>query len=207
MSDAAAAGIRLDQPLPIGPVGRHSNGYWGMAFVIMTEASLFAYLLFSFYYLAVQPHQDWPPGGLPDLKLALPDTILLLLSSAVVWWGESGLKQGRSLRCAAGLAGGFVMGTVFVVVQWFEWANKPFTLASNPYGSLFFVTTGFHMAHVIVGVIGLAALGLWTMLGYFDHSRYVPVSIGVLYWHFVDAVWVVVFFSFYLTPRLGCCHV
>lgn len=207
MSDVAATGIRLDRPLPVGPAGRRSNGYWGMVFVIMTEAALFAYLLFSYYYLAVQPHQDWPPGGLPDLKLALPDTILLLLSSVVVWWGEHSIKQGKRAASALGLGAGCVMGAVFVVVQCFEWKAKPFRIATNPYGSLFFVTTGFHMAHVIVGLIGLAALTIWTALGYFDRGRHAPVSIGSIYWHFVDAVWVTVFFSFYLTPYLGCCHV
>lgn len=199
--------IAIDRPLPVGAAGRKSNGYWGMVFVIATEAALFAYLLFSYYYLAIQPHQDWPPGGLPDLKLVIPDTTLLLLSSLVVWWGESGVKKGDSRRATIGLGAGAIMGAVFVVVQGFEWASKPFTLASNPYGSIFFMTTGFHMAHVIVGVIGLAALTLWTALGYFDRGRHAPVSIGALYWHFVDAVWLTVFFSFYLTPYLGCCHV
>ena len=211
MSDAtthpALAELGLDRPIPVGPAGHQSNGWWGMVFVIMTEASLFAYLLFSFYYIAIQPHQDFPPGGLPDLKLALPDTLLLVASSFVVWWGESGIKKGNNRRGIIGLGIGFVMGAVFVGVQWIEWGNKPFTLSSSPYGSLFFVTTGFHMIHVVAGLVVLAGLILWTALGYFDRTRNAPVSIGVIYWHFVDVVWLTVFFSFYLTPYLGCCHV
>ncbi len=207
MSDAAVSDMRLDRPLPVGAAGRQSNGYWGMVFVILTEASLFAYLLFSYYYLAVQPHQDWPPGGLPSLKLALPDTVILLVSSVVVWWGEHSVEKGNKAQAVLGLAGGFLLGVIFVVIQLKEWGDKPFTLSSNPYGSMFFITTGFHLAHVIVGVVGLAALALWTGLGYFDRGRHVPVSIGAIYWHFVDGVWLTVFFSFYLTPYLGCCHV
>ena len=207
MSDAALSDLGLNQPLPVGPVGHKSSGWWAMIFVIMTEASLFAYLLFSYTYLAVQPHQDWPPNGLPDLSLALPDTVLLVASSFVAWWGETGVKRGQRLRALVGLGGAALMGIVFVAVQCVEWSHRPFTLSSSPYGSIFFVTTGFHMAHVLIGVLILLAVTLWTGLGYFDRVRNAPVSIGTLYWHFVDVVWLAVFFSFYLTPYLGCCHV
>jgi heme/copper-type cytochrome/quinol oxidase subunit 3 len=207
MSDAATSDLGLAAPVPVGAAGRQSNGWWGMLFVILTEASLFAYLLFSYYYLAVQPHQDWPPGGLPSLKLVIPNTIILLVSSGVVWWGEQSIKKGNRTQATLGLLGGVILGIIFIAIQFKEWSNKPFTLSSNPYGSVFFVTTGFHVAHVTVGVIGLAALTVWTALGYFDRARHAPVSIGAIYWHFVDAVWLTVFFSFYLTPYLGCCHV
>ena len=59
------------------------------------------------------------------------------------------------------------------------------------------------MAHVAVGVLGLAILAIWSALGYFDRARHAPVSIGAIYWNFVDAVWLTVFFTFYLTPYLG----
>jgi heme/copper-type cytochrome/quinol oxidase subunit 3 len=59
------------------------------------------------------------------------------------------------------------------------------------------------MMHVIAGVIGLAAMLVWSIKGYFDRVRYAPIQIGSLYWHFVDAVWLCVFFTFYITPRLG----
>jgi heme/copper-type cytochrome/quinol oxidase subunit 3 len=59
------------------------------------------------------------------------------------------------------------------------------------------------MAHVAIGLLVLAALFVWSLLGYFDIGRHAPVSIGAVYWHFVDAVWLTLFFTFYITPRLG----
>jgi heme/copper-type cytochrome/quinol oxidase subunit 3 len=91
---------------------------------------------------------------------------------------------------------------VFVAIQLKEWASKGASLSSNLYYSFYFTTTGFHMAHVIVGVLILGALTIWSALGKFDAARNSPVSIGALYWHFVDAVWIVIFATYYIVPRL-----
>jgi heme/copper-type cytochrome/quinol oxidase subunit 3 len=198
MTDAAQ---RLD--LPVGSIGRHANGWWGMMMLIVTEGALFVYLLFAYYYAAVQHEPNWLPEDLPDFRLSLPDTIILLLSSAVVWRGESLIKQGRSGATAIYLSIAAVMGIVFVAIQALEWGTKKFTPFSSSYGSLYYTITGFHMAHVVVGVLILGTLALWCTLGYFNHIRSAPVSIGAIYWHFVDAVWLVLFFTFYVTPRLG----
>jgi heme/copper-type cytochrome/quinol oxidase subunit 3 len=190
--------------LPVGSVGRHANGWWGMMTLILTEAALFGYLLFSYYYLAVQHGRDWLPERLPNFALSAPNSILLIASSFVAAYGERQVLRGGSrAKAAASLALAAFMGGVFFGVQMLEWTNKDFTLASNSYGSLYYAITGFHAAHVIVGVLVLIVLALWTGLGYFDTGRSAPVSVGVIYWHFVDAVWVVVFFTFYVTPRLG----
>jgi cytochrome c oxidase subunit III len=191
------------QPLPVGIIGSHSGGWWGMVGLILTEAGLFVYLLFSYYYFAIQPHAaPWPPE-MPALKLSAPNTIILLLSSAAVWWGERSTRRGRRSSQLLGLGIGLLLGIIFIVVQAFEWKSKSFSLTSGPYGSLFFTVTGFHMAHVILGVLILAAILLWSALGYFGPVRSAPVTIGAMYWHFVDAVWLAVFFTFYITPYLG----
>ena len=96
-----------------------------------------------------------------------------------------------------------LMGIVFVAVQAVEWSGKKFTPFSSSYGSLYYIITGFHMLHVVAGVLILLTLALWCALGYFNRIRSAPVSIGAIYWHFVDAVWLVLFFTFYITPRLG----
>ncbi|MBX6322435.1 MAG: cytochrome c oxidase subunit 3, partial [Rhodospirillaceae bacterium] len=150
-----------DRPLPVGSIGRHASGWWAMVGLILTEGSLFVYLLFSYYYFAVQPQQDWPPGGLPHFRLSLPNTVILLASSLAVWWGQRAARRGATLRLVAGLAIGLVLGAVFVGIQFLEWYGKPFALASHPYGSLYYTITGFHMAHVAVGLLILAALILW----------------------------------------------
>jgi cytochrome c oxidase subunit III len=190
--------------LPVGSIGRHANGWWGMMMLIVTEGALFVYLLFAYYYTAVQHSPGWLPERLPDFKLSLPDTIILILSSVVVWRGESLLKRGGSGGATAiYLAVGALMGIVFVAIQALEWAGKSFTPFTGSYGSLYFTITGFHMLHVIAGVLILLTLSLWCALGYFNRIRSAPVTIGAIYWHFVDAVWLVLFFTFYVTPRLG----
>lgn len=195
----------IQNKLPVGAIDTRASGWWAMIFVIFTEASLFAYLLFSYFYLAVQPHLPgtFPEGGSPSLALALPNTFILLLSSVAVGWAQFNIERDDSRRLALGMGVGAVLGMVFLVVQYFEWSAKAFALASSPYSSLYFTVTGFHMAHVVVGVVMLWALFAWSLMGYFNRVRYAHIHIGALYWHFVDAVWLVVFFTFYITPLLG----
>lgn len=189
--------------LPVGSVGSHANGWWGALTLIATEAALFAYLLFSYYYVAVQHGRDWLPAKLPGFMLAGPNTVLLLSSSVLVWRGDTLVKRGRSGPAALWLGGAAVFGAIFVVVQYLEWSNKEFSIQTSSYGSLYFTVTGFHVMHVIVGVAVLLALTLWTALGYFDERRNAAVSAGALYWHFVDVVWIALFTTFYITPYLG----
>lgn len=190
------------QPLPVGSVGRRSSGWWGMLTLVVTEASLFAYLLFSYFYLASQAHGTWLPTATPSLKLALPNTIILIASSFVLWWGERGIRQGQRARLLIATSVTLVMGIIFAILQVKEWHNKSFSISDHAYGSLYYTITGFHMAHVLGGLLILAALLLWTALGHFDERRHSAVSIGAIYWHFVDVVWLAVFSTFYLYPYL-----
>jgi heme/copper-type cytochrome/quinol oxidase subunit 3 len=192
--------------LSVGSVGPKAFGWWGMVAGMLTEGALFAYLLFGYYYFAIQPHGMPWPAEMPHFKLAAPNTVILLVSSVAVWWGERGAKQGMPGRQVAGLGLGFLLGALFVVIQTFEWKSKSFSLNSGPYGSLFFTITGFHMAHVVLGLMLLLQLTIWSALGYFGPRRSAPVSIGAIYWHFVDAVWLTVFFTIYITPYLGLRH-
>jgi cytochrome c oxidase subunit 3 len=189
--------------MAVGSIERRASGWWGLWTLILTEAFLFAYLLFSYYYFAVQYGRPWLPAELPAFRLSAPNTVILLASSVAIWFGERGARQNSRWRLVLGLAVGLVLGAVFVGIQLLEWMDKPFGLSSHSYGSLYFTVTGFHMAHVLVGLLILGLLLLWSALGYFDRARMAPVSIGGVYWHFVDAVWLTVFFTFYLTPRLS----
>jgi cytochrome c oxidase subunit III len=190
--------------LPVGSIGRHANGWWGMVMLIVTEASLFAYLLFSYYYLAVQHGRDWLPPELPGFGFSIPNSILLIVSAAAVWRGERRLIEGgRAQAVALHLGVAALLGVGFIVLQALEWRGEPFAPATDAFGSLYYTVTGFHVVHEAVGVVILAVLTLWTALGYFDRSRNAAVSIGALYWYFVLAVWVAVFFTFYISPRLN----
>jgi heme/copper-type cytochrome/quinol oxidase subunit 3 len=188
--------------LPVGAKGRDSVGWWGMLCLIATESSLFAYLLFSYFYIAIQRGPGWSPEPHPSVVLAGPNTLILLSSSVAAWWGEGGVRKGQRGRHLAGLALAIALGVVFLVVQVFEWKGKAFGPADGSYGSLYFTVTGFHMAHVIVGVALLSVVLAWSAMGYFTPRRYEPVSISIVYWHFVDAVWLAVFSTFYVSPYL-----
>jgi len=191
----------LDETLPVQGTGRVGTAWWGMVCLIATEALLFAFFIFAFLYLGTQSAGDWPPGGPPALRLALPNTILLLASSVVLQWGLGGVESRRRGRWLGGLIATIVMGTAFVAVQALEWSNKPFGMGSNAYGSAYFSLTGLHMAHVAAGLIALTVILVWSLLGRFSPERHEHVSLAALYWHFVDVVWLTVFTTVYLVPR------
>lgn len=197
-----AEAMQPDQALPVGSEGKRSGGWWGVLALIITEGSLFGYLLFTYFYLASQTEQHWPPEGLPMLSIPGVNTLILLASSVFVWACERCIQH-RLLRWSlASMALALGLGVCFVVIQLNEWSKKNYDMTSNLYGSLYFTITGFHMLHVIVGLVILMVLLLWIALGYFDHRRYAAVTIGGLYWHFVDVVWLFVFTTLYLTPYL-----
>jgi heme/copper-type cytochrome/quinol oxidase subunit 3 len=188
------------------PVAR-SPGWWGMVMFVVTEATLFACLLGSYFYLRFQHGGPWPPDGIraPTLLLPLVMTAVLVPSSLPMAWAERGIRRGRRRRLRVGLAATMLLGATFLTLQAIEYAEKlrEFTLTTNAYGSLFYVITGFHGFHVLIGVtmIGwlLAAVSRRDGMCAARHERVRDVAI---YWHFVDLVWVGILFTIYLSPRL-----
>jgi heme/copper-type cytochrome/quinol oxidase subunit 3 len=188
--------------LPVGAVGERSLGWWGLSTLILTEAALFAYLLFSYFYLASQSSDPWPPEGLPKLGVGSLNTLILLGSSVMVWAAERALtKKRRSIALGLMLAS-IAMGSAFAMIQLHEWRSKSYGPTTNQYGSVYFTVTGFHLAHVFIGLLVLVSLTLWMARGLLDDRRHAALTIGSMYWHFVDAVWLFVFTTFYLTPYL-----
>lgn len=199
MANVSAAAAQL----PLEGKGLRSTGFWGMLCLIATESILFVYLIFSYAYLGAQSPGRWPPTGPPSMRLSAPDTIVLLASSFVLLWGIRAFDRRRAsatLRIA--LAVTIVMGIVFVAVQGAEWRNKSFSFDANSYSAIYFTMTGVHLAHVAVGIVILAALLVWSLMGRLG-GRHQHLMLGALYWHFVDAVWLVVFATIYLVPRLS----
>ncbi|HEY1611326.1 MAG TPA: cytochrome c oxidase subunit I [Paraburkholderia sp.] len=193
-------------PLPVGSAGEHSGGWWGVLTLVVTEAALFGYLLFSYLYLASQSAQQWPPEGLPKLGMSGLNTVLLLLSSVFVWLAGWFVRRARQWFAVSMLVIGIALGVAFVVIQFGEWHQRPYGIASNLYGSLYFTITGFHIAHVIAGLVMVVCLALWTAFGYFDGKRDAALMIGGLYWHFVDVVWLFIFSVLYLSPYVFRSH-
>jgi heme/copper-type cytochrome/quinol oxidase subunit 3 len=189
--------------LPLNPANRRNPGWWVMALVVATEAMLFAYLLFGYYYLWSLAAPPWPPDGPPRLTLAAPNTVLLLASSGTMWWAERAIRRGAVSRLRLGLLATFALGAVFLALQGVEYSRETFTPRSHAYGSLFFTITGLHGAHVLVGLLMNAFVQARAWLGHFSAERHLAVSNAAMYWHFVDAVWLAVFASLYLAPRLA----
>lgn len=195
----------LEQPdeLPVGPGDRRGLGHSGVMMLVASEAALFGYLLFAYYYTGAVNGRGWLLEPHPKIAMALGNTLLLLASSVAAAVGERGIARRRRGQAIAGLGVAFVMGCIFFGVQLVEWRGKPFGFGTSSYASLYYVTTGAHLAHVLVGLLILFALTLWTALDYFSPRRRLTVSAGVLYWHFVDAIWLCVFATYYVSPSLG----
>jgi heme/copper-type cytochrome/quinol oxidase subunit 3 len=196
-----------EESLPDTSGGNRSYSWWGMVWLIATEATLFGILIASWFYVRSTTSPVWPPDGIEDPKLALPlvMTAILWSSSLPVHIADRGIRRGRQGRLRAGLAAGFVLGAVFLTMQLvLEWPEtlREFTPQTNAFGSMFFTITGFHALHVGIGLVLL----LWTLLrawqGAFDEHRHVTVQNVALYWHFVDAVWAAVLVSLYVSPHL-----
>jgi heme/copper-type cytochrome/quinol oxidase subunit 3 len=194
-------------PHPEGAAAGRAPGFWGMVMLIFTEATLFGILLYSYFFLRFHAGPEWPPEGIekPDLFLVSIMTPILLLSSGPMHWAHTGIRQGNVWRLRFGLFLTFVMGATFLgfqAVEYREILTAEFTPRTNVYGSLFFTITGFHGIHVAVGLLMNLWLQGYARRGRFSAERHVPVENVALYWHFVDAVWVFILFSLYLSPHV-----
>jgi heme/copper-type cytochrome/quinol oxidase subunit 3 len=187
------------------PAGR-TPGWWGMVLFVTTEATLFATLLGSYFYVRFQYGPQWPPPGIekPELVKPLVMTALLLPSSLPVMWAERGIRKGQRWRLELGLLATLLMGSAFLALQATEYASKlaEFTFTTNVYGSLFYVITGFHGTHVAIGLLMIAWLLAAALRGSFGYRRHERVRITATYWHFVDLVWAAILFTVYLSTRL-----
>jgi heme/copper-type cytochrome/quinol oxidase subunit 3 len=186
--------------------GPRSYSWWGMVCLIATEATLFGLLLASYFYLRFRSGATWPPDGIekPTLELPLIMSLILWSSSIPVHIADRAIRRGKQLVLRLGLALGFLLGVVFLAMQFlleYPETLAEFTPTTNAYGSLFYTITGFHAAHVVVGLM----MSAWTQIrawpGAFDEHRHTTVQIFVMYWHFVDVVWVFVLATIYLSPH------
>ena len=205
MSTAAYdAGARATgDPLPIRLTGTRSPAWWGTIWFCATEAMLFASFFGAYFFLRGSVAAFGAEGGkYVPLTRPLIMTVLLLSSSVSAWWGESGIRRGDSMRLRIGLAITFLLGVTFLLVQASEYAARETSWTTSAYDSLFITITGFHGAHVAGGLLMNLYVQIRAWLGHFDAERHDAVQNAVLYWHFVDAVWIVILAVLYLSPRL-----
>jgi cytochrome c oxidase subunit 3 len=180
-----------------------SRGMAGMVLFIASEIMLFG-ALFAAYFFVRQQADTWPPAGVHKLDPVTGGilTAILVVSGLVAHFGVVGAKRGNNAAFMVGMAGALVLGFVFIAGQIYEWFNlmdEGLNAKSGVYGSTFYVLSGFHGAHVIAGLAMLLVVfvrGFWRD---FTPSRHLFVDAGVLYWHFVDIVWVFLYAILYLS--------
>ena len=173
----------------------------GIILFIVSEASFFLLLVGAYVFF----HRSGGQGPSAASSLDVPRTSLfslaLFASSATVWFAGISLSQGRRQRAGLWLLATIALGAVFLVGQVTEYAEllrKQVTISRNLFGTTFFTLTGFHGLHVFLGLAMLAILFGLTMARK-GRAPSAPALEGVsLYWHFVDAVWVVIFGVVYL---------
>jgi heme/copper-type cytochrome/quinol oxidase subunit 3 len=195
-TDASAAFAR-----PESLASGKPTGWWGMIALIATEATLFVMLVFSYFYLRWQSPR-WPPDGiaLPTFTYIIPATILLLGSSIPVVWAEWGIHRGDQRALRLGFLIAWLMAACFMALELYEWAHLGYGPQRDVYASLFFTITGLHLLHLSVALVMSIYIQIRAWLGQFDAEHSLAVENVSLYWHFVDAVWVVVFSTLYISP-------
>lgn len=174
---------------------------------IVSETALFGGLFGSYLY-AMLPAEVWPPVntpfGIPPLKAALVLSVFLLSSSATIHTAESRLEKGNMSGFTGWLLLTMILGILFITGQINEWTkliiDKDFTINTNAYGRFFFLITGFHGAHVVVGLIIQLFVLLMALRKNLTQERHTITKVCGYYWHFVDGIWLLVLSLVYIIP-------
>lgn len=176
----------------------------GMALFIASEVMLFAAFFWGYFHssLNVAGHAafQWPPKGIiPFDPMHLPylNTLLLLLSGTTVTWAHHELLEGHFPKVTQALLLTVILGITFSLVQGFEYAHAAFAFKDGIYPSNFYMATGFHGAHVLIGTIFLFVCLLRNTRREFKSDHHVGFEAAAWYWHFVDVVWLILFVAIY----------
>jgi cytochrome c oxidase subunit 3 len=179
------------------------RGLYAMYTVIATEFSLFVCLFASYYYLGDNKDR-WSMDRPPKLHFALILLGLLLSSSGVLRWGELQVRRARDKSARIAISVTAAIGLGFLLLQSFEYREHWTTLTpwSDSYGSIFYVITSFHAAHVALGVLLLAYVAVLPRYGPTVAPPYRPYQTVAIYWHFVDLVWIFIVALLYVVPNM-----
>lgn len=176
----------------------------GVMLFIVSEALFFMAIFWAFFHSALTPTVElgaqWPPLGIEPVnpfELPLLNTVLLLSSGATVTYAHHSLIKGGRVGALYGSVATVLLALVFTFFQGIEYSVSSFTISDGAFGSCFFFSTGFHGLHVIIGTIFLA-VALWRIFAYhLTNNHHLGFEGGILYWHFVDVVWLFLYISVY----------
>jgi len=176
----------------------------GMLFFILSEVFFFIGFFWAFFHSSLAPSYAiggvWPPIGITPINpwsIPLLNTFILLTSGATLTWAHHAMKAGISQEARLGLALTLVLAIVFTLFQFHEYQHATFSIADSVYGSTFFLITGFHGSHVIIGTLFLAVCFYRLLQSHFTRNHHTGFLCAIWYWHFVDIVWIFVFCFIY----------
>lgn len=190
---------------------------YGMILFIASEVMFFVAWFWAFFNAALYPKIPlpnimefwdviggdavWPPQGIETFDpwhLPFMNTLILLLSGTTVTWAHHAIQHGDRDGLKKGLWITVILGAIFSCVQVYEYAHAAFEFSGSIYGATFFMATGFHGFHVLVGTIFLAVCLGRAYKGHFTPDHHFGFEAAAWYWHFVDVVWIFLFFCIYI---------
>jgi len=186
---------------------------YGMIMFIASEVMFFAAWFWAYFEAALYPNDPmqytrveltgglWPPKGIETFDpwhLPLLNTLVLLTSGTTVTWAHHALLHNDRQGLKMGLWLTVILGALFTVLQVYEYSHAAFGFSGHIYGATFFMATGFHGAHVVIGTIFLAVCLLRVYKGHFTPQQHLGFEFAAWYWHFVDVVWLFLFAAIYV---------
>lgn len=176
----------------------------GMILFIISEIMFFFGFFWAFFHFSLNPSDaiqgNWPPVSIESIfayGLPLVNTIILLSSGISLTWSHVAFYRKNKNESVIGLILTILLGLIFTHVQLIEFYLAKFTIADSAYGSVFFMLTGLHGFHVVIGTIFLCVALFRLIFNYFNITRFSNFELAIWYWHFVDIVWLFVFTFIY----------
>mgnify|MGYP000291895853 CR=1 FL=1 len=183
----------------------------GVVMFIASEVMFFfaffwAYFHASVPFLSAAASETWPPEGIVPLEtwhLPFLNTLILLTSGATVTYAHHAVRLGDQRKTVLGILLTVILGAVFLCFQAFEYGHAAFSFTEGIYPSTFYMATGFHGAHVFIGVCFLTVCLFRAKAGHFTAEQHVGFEAAAWYWHFVDVVWLFLFTWIYWWGSFG----
>lgn len=177
---------------------------WGIILFILSEVLFFFSFFWAFFHRRLSPTIEvgiyWPPLGIQPFnpfQIPLLNTTILLSSGATVTWAHHAIIESNHTQAIQRLGATIVLGVYFSILQAYEYIEASFTIADSVFGATFFVATGFHGLHVIIGTRFLFVCFIRLFNCHFSSNHHVGFEAAAWYWHFVDVVWLFLYIFIY----------
>nr|AXS65401.1 cytochrome c oxidase subunit 3 [Coleoptera sp. 15 KM-2017] len=176
----------------------------GMILFITSELFFFISFFWSFFHMSLSPDMElglvWPPKGIiffNPIEIPLLNTMILLLSGFSVTWSHySLLMKMKEYKISLFLT--CLLGIYFTMIQLYEYMESFFCMSDSVFGSTFYMMTGFHGIHVIVGTVFLLTIFFRSLKNHFSNNHHFGFEAAIWYWHFVDVIWLFLYLFVYI---------